>query len=53
MTPELEKVIDDLRQRIDTIKGLHSTALEENNRLKDEIKGLSAQIENKENKMNN
>ncbi len=48
MTPELEKVIENLKQHINTVKELHSKALEENSKLKDEIKGLSAQVENKE-----
>lgn len=48
MTPELEKVIDDLKQHIETVKELHLNALDENKKLKEEIKSLSAEVENKE-----
>lgn len=50
MTPELENAIDKLKQKFDLFKDLHSKAVEDNNQLKEEILGLKAQIEEKENK---
>ena len=48
MTPELENVIKNLKSKIEIFKNLHSKAIEENNQLKEEISGLSSEIENKE-----
>jgi len=48
MTPELENVIDNLKRSMETVKELHSSALNENNHLKEEIIKLTAQIDNKE-----
>ncbi len=48
MTPELENVIDNLKQKIETVKELHSKALNENNKLNEEIAKLTAKVDNKE-----
>jgi predicted nuclease with TOPRIM domain len=52
MTPELNHVIDILKEKIREIKKLHSGAIIENSRLNGEIQKLTAEIEqlNKENK---
>jgi hypothetical protein len=52
MTPELDSVIKTLKENIHKFKELHSSAIIENDRLKEEIKKLSVEIElkDKENK---
>ena len=48
MTPELVNVIDNLKQKVETIKSLYSNALNENKQLKEEINKLTAQNDSKE-----
>ena len=48
MTPELENVINGLKLKIETFKEFHSNAVEEVDKLREEILKLSAQLEAKE-----
>ena len=48
MTPELNKVLNDLKYKIQYFKELHSTVLSENQELKDKITSLLADIEIKD-----
>lgn len=48
MTPELEKVINGLKDKIQYFKGLHSNVLNENLELKERISSLLADIEIKD-----
>lgn len=49
MTPELESVIDRLKDNFKIIKQLHSDTLQENSELKAEISKLKAEIEENNN----